>query len=85
MAGPDRGDAALPVRVGQLPAAQEGAVVLLLVAVAADEAGVLAQGVAVPDLDQGVGERRTVGGLVDDGEGVPDLEALLVLPDVLAD
>nr|WP_306482681.1 hypothetical protein [Streptomyces sp. AS02] len=53
--------------------------------VPADEPGVLAEVVAVPDLQQGVGGRRAVVGDVDDGEGVLNLEALLVLPDVLAD
>lgn len=85
VAGPDRGDRALTVLVGRLPAAQEGAVVLLVVAVAADVARILTERIAVPDLDQGVGERCTVVRGVDDREGVLDLDSFFVLPDVLAD
>jgi hypothetical protein len=73
-----------PAGVGEGAAAQEGAVVGLVVAVVADEAGVLAEGVGVPELDEGVAE-GSAGVVVDDGEGQPQREACLVLADVGAD
>jgi hypothetical protein len=51
------------------------------VAVAADEAGVLAERVAVPDLHERLVE-RCAGVAVDDGEGQLQGHALLVLADI---